>query len=359
MGERLQNYIPESQRFSDSVPTELTKVITDSRIRSYRDSDYQSLSIWMKDLSKFYDGHDENNKLLDQLIGAEKADKAGFFTKNKFMFVCEVDNEPAGMICLNCKRGGSTKIGPVIVNSEVRGQGVGSSLINVAEEIATASDTRKLYATTSHLNGHINHLFEKAGYKIEAEFPDQYKKGSIELIWGKHLTNLIEVNGKVQSVLNKNEVIGDLKIDIAHNEYLDFILKINEVYQQWHDDLGNDFVQGMIAGTERELSFQNKGKIIFIAKDEDGGKGMMTFTPKRGGPVKLYPLYGNSQAQKNMIENAKIFAKNNNNHKFYTFVHVSDVDQIEFLESIGFSRRGVIESPYKPGHDLVPLDINI
>jgi len=60
-----------------------------------------------------------------------------------------------------------------------------------------------------------------------------------------------------------------------------------------------------------------------------------------------------------MIENAKIIAKNNNNHKLYTFVHCFDTKQIELLKSIGFSRRGLIESPYKKGHNLVPLDIFI
>lgn len=360
MIEKFQNPTPEVQRFSKNISIELSKTISNNNIRSYKNSDYKSLSLWMNDLAKFYDGHNEDNKLLDQLIGSEKIDKTGFFTKNKFMFIYEVDNQPAGMICLNCKRGGSTKIGPVIVNPEIRGKGMGSSLINTAEEVAIASGTRKLYATTSHLNGHINHLFKKTGYKIEAEFPDQYKKGSIELIWGKHLIKSTEIeNNKVQSVLNTSKIIGNLKVDTIKNQYLDFITQVNSIYQQWHDDLGNDFIEGMVAGTERGLSFQNKGKVIFIARDENGEKGMMTFTPKRGGPVKLYPFCGTPDAQKSMIENAKIIAKENKNHKFYTFVHISDTNQIEFLESIGFTKRGIIESPYKSGHDLVPLDIFI
>lgn len=351
----------ENPRFSDAIPVTLTRAISDPRIRSYRDSDYESLAVWMKDLARFYDGHDEDNKLLDQLIGAEKGDKAGFFTKNKFMFVCEVDGQPAGMLCLNYKRGGSAKIGPVIVNPDIRGQGVGSSLMRTVEEVAIASGIRKLYATTSHLNEHVNHLFKKAGFRVEAEFPDQYKRGSRELIWGKHLVKSKEDLGdmEIESTLKDGVSTGFMKVDRITGEYIDFIVKVNGIYQQWHDDLGSDFIQGMVAGAERGLNFQQKGKVILIAIDEKGEQGMMTFTPKRGGPVKIYPLYGTADAQRQMFESAKLIAKENNNHKLYTFAHVSDIKQIEFLESIGFERRGVLESPYKPGHDLVPLDIMV
>lgn len=360
MTEQLQCGKDEQQRFSEAIPAMLRQAITDPRIRSYKDTDYGPLSVWMRDLGRFYDGHGENSKLLDQLVGAENRDKVGFFTKNKFMFVCEDEGQPAGMICLNYKRGGSAKIGTVIVNPEIRGRGVGSSLLKTAEEVAIAGRVRKLYATTSHLNEPINHMFRKAGYKVEADFPDQYKRGSKELIWGKHLVKPIESeNTEIQSILKSGETAGYMRISSICGEDLDFILQVNGIYQQWHDDLGDDFVENMLSGTERGLSFQNKGKVIFIAKDENGEQGMLTFTPKRGGPVKIYPLYGTADAQRTMLENAKTLARSNGNHKLYTFVHISDIKEIEFLENVGFTRRGVIESPYKSGQDLVPLDIMI
>jgi len=352
--------LASQERFSDAIPSELREAISDPRIRSYKDSDYESLAVWMRDLGRFYDGHDEDNRLLDQLVGAEKGDTKGFFTKNKFMFICEVDGQPTGMICVNYKRGGSAKIGPVIVNPDVRGQGVGSSLMQTAQEVAIAGGVRKLYATTSHLNEHVNHLFTKAGFTTEAELPNQYKKDSIELIWGKHLIEPAHLDTiDVESALKPGETNGDLEITTITSESLQFIAQVNEVYQQWHDDLGSDFIEGMVAGAERGLSFQHKGKVIFVAKDREGEQGMLTFTPKRGGPVKLYPIYGTKEAQRFMIEKAKQIAIQNGNHKFYTFVHISDITQIEFLESIGFKRRGIIESPYKDGHNLVPLDLSI
>lgn len=358
MKENFKNKNIEQWKFSPNITPSLVSNISDERIRSYKDSDYKYLSSWMVDLGKFYDGHDQKNKLLDQLVGTEKADQKGFFTKNKFMFICEVDNKPAGMICLNYKRGGSTKIGPVIVNPEIRGEGVGSSLLKTAEEIAITSESRKLYATTSHLNHPINHLFTKMGYEIEAKFPDQYKKGSEELIWGKHLVAPpICQQNQIESVLVSDREGQDREICIIDEKHFNFICKVNYVYQQWHDDLNDDFVQGMIAGAKRGLSFQNKGKTILISESKDGPQGMITFTPKRGGPVKLYPIYGSSSNQKILIEKAKVIARNNGNHKLYTFTHCSDYKEMSFLESIGFTKRGLIQSPYKLGQDLVPLDI--
>jgi hypothetical protein len=35
-----------SQRFSEAMPAELAEAISDPRIRSYRDSDYESLALW-------------------------------------------------------------------------------------------------------------------------------------------------------------------------------------------------------------------------------------------------------------------------------------------------------------------------
>lgn len=352
-----QSQQPKAGRFSDAIPLNLQEAVTDPSIRSYKDSDYEKLAQWMKDLAKFYDGHDENNRLLDQLVGAEKGDSRGFFTKNKFMFICEIDGEPAGMICLNYKRGGSAKIGPIIVNPEIRGRGVGSKLLQTAREVAIAGGVRKLYATTSHLNEHVNHLFTKAGYQVEARLPDQYKKNSTELIWGLHIQQP-EVIGDIQveSVLSDSETVGEMEIGAITEEYLQFISKVNCVYQQWHDDLGSDFIQGMLAGQERGLSFQEKGKVILIAKDQQGEKGMLTFTPKRGGPAKIYPLFGSVDAQIIMLKQAKQISISNNCHKLYTFVHASDKKQIAFLESQGFTQRGLEESPYKDGHNLVPMD---
>lgn len=343
-------------RFSEAIPLPLQQAVTDPRIRSYQASDYELLALWMQDLGRFYDGHDEQNRLLDQLVGAEIGDRAGFFTKNKFMFVCQVAEAPAGMLCLNYKRGGSAKIGPVIVNPEIRGQGVGTSLMRTADEVAKAGEVRKLYATTSHLNTHVNHLFTKAGFQVEAQFPDQYKKGSVELIWGKQLQEPESRAVITQSALVESRGNQGTKVQLLNGEIPPVISQANEIYQQWHDDLGADFVVGMLDGVRRGLNFQQKGKAIILATEGETEVGMVTYTPKRGGPVKLYPLYGTAQAQEAMIDQAVTLARHGGSHKLYTFAHVKDQKHLDNLERLGFTARGVLLSPYKSGHNLIALD---
>lgn len=351
--------MPE-KRFHETIPNKVQEAITNPNIRSYQPKDYPYIDRWMKDLGLFYDGHTEDNKLLDQLVGTEGGDQTGFFTKNKWMFVYEHNGEPAGMLCLNNKRGGSAKIGPVIVNPEVRGLGLGTALLKTAEEAAIAGGTRKLYATTSHLNSHMNHLFTRAGYNIEATFPDQYKRGSNELIWGKHLITPNEViHTQLRSLLlgETENARRHVKVEPYTEADYEFVQKMNALFQQWHDDLGSDFIEGMIAGHRRGLDFQKKGKVVLIAKRNGEPEGMLTFSPKRGNPVKVYPLVGTPEAQGALVDKAVEIARQNGMHKLYTFTHEADKDQTDFLTRIGFVVRGVLESPYREGHNLYALDL--
>lgn len=351
--------MPEVPLFSEHVPEVVQKALTDVPIRSYQDQDYPCLDLWMKSLAAFYDGHSEDNKLLDQLVGAEKEDPCGFFTKKKALLV-SVDSEggtPTGALCLNYKRGGAVKIGPVVVDGNLRGQGIGKTLFQAADIFAETVNARKLYATTSHLNSPVNRLFERYGYGIEATLPDQYKRGSNELVWGKFTQgHPIEDHTPIASLLQPS-VGAVMQIEAYNDADRRFVAGVNNTFQGWHDDLGEDFIDGMVAGHERGLSFQEKGKVILLGKTALGDPaGILTFTPKRGGPVKIYPLAGTSEAQAMLLECAVGIAQENGNHKLYTFVHEEDVAEQDFLQDRGFVKRGTLLSPYKDGHNLNAFD---
>ena len=244
----------------------------------------------MESLATFYDGHTLENKLLDQLVGAELVDSRGFFTKSKALLVShdETSSTPTGALCFNHKRGGAVKIGPVVVDAVLRGQGIGKTLFEAADAYAKATGARKLFATTSHLNTPVNRLFEHYGYHVEATFPDQYKQGSEELVWGKFTEGhpVIETKKEVPSTVMQH--IGQIAaVRIFSEINRDFITRVNSVYGTWHDDLGEDFIQGMIAGQERGLQsgllFQQKGKVIYVAETNAGeSAGMLIYAPKRG-----------------------------------------------------------------------------
>lgn len=349
----------EASRFSSHVPAEVQQALTHMPIRSFQEGDYPYLDIWMQSLSAFYDGHTPDNKLLDQLVGAESSDAKGFFTKKKALLV-SVDPEsdtPTAAMCLNYKRGGAVKIGPVVVDGNLRGRGIGKTLFQAADIFAESVGARKLFATTSHLNTPVNSLFERYGYSVEATFPSQYKLGSNELIWGKFTSGHPKMDTtSIGSLLLPS--IGEVtQIETYNDDDRRFIAEVNRTFQGWHDDLGEDFIDGMVAGHDRGLSFQEKGKVILLGKTALGAPaGVLTFTPKRGGPVKIYPVAGSPEAQELLLDRALGLAAETRSHKLYTFVHEQDAAEQDFLVEQGFSKRGLLLSPYKDGHNLCAFD---
>lgn len=354
--------VQEQPRFGEHIPIDVQKALGELPIRSYRPEDYDPLELWMRSLAEFYDGHTPDNKLIDQLVGAETADPCGFFTKSKALVVAthaENLDVPVGATTINFKRGGAVKIGPVVVDAALRGNGIGKTLFQAADAFAGAVGARKIFATTSHLNTPVNTLFQRYGFTVEATFPDQYKPGSQELIWGKfvgdhpHESDSSSV-GSVVHPSNGRTVETITPYTEADREY---VAGVNDTYNGWHDDLGEDFIDGMVAGQERGLNFQSKGKIILVGKDTDGeAQGMLTFTPKRGGPVKIYPIAGTPEAQASLLDRAVDLALEHGNHKLYTFSPATDTAQHQLLAGQGFVQRGVLRSPYKDGHDLIAFD---
>ncbi len=156
-------------------------------IRAYQQGDYEELRKWLSELGRFYDGH-ESGRFIDQLISRESQDEHGYFTTAKEVYMAVEGGNGLGAIVLNYKRGGSVKLGPSVVDSAYRGKGIGTELLLFAEEKARQKNMRKLYATTSHLNETANWVLAKHGFQVEAKFPDHYRGGSMEMIYGKMLS---------------------------------------------------------------------------------------------------------------------------------------------------------------------------
>ena len=328
-------------------------------IRLSRDSNYHILRVWLSELSQFYDGH-EGGKFIEQLVGRENEDELGYFTIAKEIYVLREEERPVGAICLNYKRGEAVKVGPFVVSPIERGKGLGIQLLQFAEKRAREKGKRKIYATTSHLNIPVNRIFQKCGFLIEAKFPDQYKVGSTELIWGKFLQKRehIPADLKEDQALTITER-GSEKVQIVDysDDYYELLKElILDKLSQWHNDIDEDFVRKMILGHFRGTDFEKKGKVILLAISEEGLHGCSVVVPKRGNPAKLYPLLGTEQAQKKLIEGSELVAKEIGCHKIYTFSPVGDHIQQTLLESLGYTPRGVLAEPYKPRYDLMCFD---
>lgn len=333
-------------------------------VRLFKDSDYKIVDHWMKDLANFYDGHTENNKLIDQLVGAEKTDKIGYFTKSKLILMLEDWWVPLWMFCLNFKRWWSVKIWPVVVAPEARWKWIWKLLFSTIDKIGNDFDIRKLYATTSHLNERINKIFPKYWFIVEATYPNQYKKWSNELIRWKMKDKKEDKNKSKITKSVHSEIIPQWKMHITNElveKDIEYINNVLEIYNQWHNDLWEDFLNMMIKWYKRwkeDLWFQNKSKEILIAKDDKWNHlWLIVFSPKRWWPVKIYPISWTTKAQDEMTKRSIEIAKENGCHKLYTFAHESDTKQIECLKKIWFIERWTLISPYKEENNLITFDL--
>lgn len=217
---------------------------------------------------------------------------------------------------------------------------------------------RKVYATTSSLNIPASRLFQSLGFTKEASLPNQYKQGSEEYIWGMFLItprNIIKPSNKL--LLDPNQQFQIVrKFQSKDKGYLDNVVNL---IAEWHAELNHDFILRIINATQRGLDYETKGKQVFVSEFDHKQTGMAITTPKRGGAVKVYPLFGSGSAQKSILETIKHFYNERGYKKLYTLTVPNDKIHLLLLEEFGFTQRGILRSPYKDGYDLAILDVEI
>jgi RimJ/RimL family protein N-acetyltransferase len=328
--------------------------------RPYQSDDYKIIAPWFIALNKFYDGHTNGEKLIDQLIGKENGDENGFFTVKKELWVFELGKVVVGFYCLNFKRGGSVKLGPMIVGPEFRGAGVGKAMME--DLLERVQNERKVYATTNENNLAINNLLDRHAFQREGIYPDHYKRGQNEIIWGLVIQQDIPLYSS-QSLCVTTTSTKKVKVrDFIESKDRAYLNEVSQKLLEWHDDLGDDFVQAIINAWQRgrasNVNFQDKSKWILIAESEKGYEGLAIVSPKRGGPVKLYPLIGTREGQRSLIAEVIMRSQKIGSHKLYGFCSYNDQPQRETFKLYGFKERGLLIQPYKPGTQMVTVDLH-
>ncbi len=289
-------------------------------------------------------------------------DPNGFFTKRRGLLLIGEPGDPFAMLSWVMKRGGSFKTNTLRVANDKQGGGWGRAIKQEMVDMAEALEVRKLYCTTSLQNAPALGLNESLGYRREAVFPGHYHPEKDEVILGKMLRRLPDQSDRSERMLLENGEpvqIGVRDIDFAQDAQ--GIRGLLTHLQGWHNDVGEDFIQNTLSGAVRGAEdIQGKGKRILVAQDADGQlSGTAILTMKMGGPAKIYPLVGTAPAQESLLDGITKVAKDLNSHVVYTFSPAWDEQQAEFLRSYGFEQRGEIESPYKPGANLIPWSMTI
>ncbi len=104
-----------------------------------------------------------------------------------FLYVAHDEKLPCGFILLNPKGvAGSPYVRSIAVAPEFRGKGVGSCLLNFAEDRFRDS-ARYLFLCVSSFNLKAKALYERQGYTVVGELVDYVIEGASEILMHKRL----------------------------------------------------------------------------------------------------------------------------------------------------------------------------
>jgi ribosomal protein S18 acetylase RimI-like enzyme len=84
---------------------------------------------------------------------------------------------------------GSPYIASIATASECRGKGVGSRLLQFAEDLFRP-ESNHIFLCVSSFNPRARRLYERCGYEVVGEFQDYVIRGASELLMHKRLRDL-------------------------------------------------------------------------------------------------------------------------------------------------------------------------
>lgn len=103
------------------------------------------------------------------------------------MFVARAGAQPCGFVLLQ-RRGvaGSPYIASIAVAEEFRGKGVGTRLLEFAEDLFR-DESKHIFLCVSSFNERARKLYERYGYAAVGEFKDYIIPGASEILMHKRL----------------------------------------------------------------------------------------------------------------------------------------------------------------------------
>ena len=105
---------------------------------------------------------------------------------SKEVYLCSVQGEPAGFVILNMNGAFVGYIQTICVAPDFRGHGIGSQLLEFAEDrIFTISPN--VFLCVSSFNPRARKLYERAGYETIGELKDYLVTGHSEILMRKSL----------------------------------------------------------------------------------------------------------------------------------------------------------------------------
>lgn len=322
----------------------MTKSLVENNvvIREAEGGDFEWVAdLMVRVLSPFYDGdHRAHARRIFETHMDGGIDRVGHFSAGQHMFIAEIDGLQVGLIHVVEKKQETVKISPLIVSTEYRGNlGIGSMLLERAEEYARSVGARQIYCTVASPNKMALGFFLRKGFYVTGTAKDHYKQGIDEHMLYKQLDDEQGFDSLNVSVVPFNE-----------EKHANGVRAL--VLQEMGDDfigVDDDWVDALFAGFHRRDSadVNAKYKIIFVA--ESGGEvvGVAGATPKKGDPIKLMPLVAsNEDAFEALVIDLQSLLVDYG-HKLYVHI-VPSSWQVAALQRHGWKLEGVFPGGYAP-----------
>lgn len=321
-------------------------------VRPAKTDDFEFVAdLMVRALTLFYDGdHRAHARRIFDAHMAGGVDRVGQFSAGQHMFIAESDGRPVGVIHVVNKKQGTVKISPLIVDTAYRGKmGVGSMLLEHAEDFARSHGARQIYCTVAAPNQKALRFFLGKGFRVTGTAKDHYKIGVDEHMLYKQLINEAGFDSPNISVIPFDE---EVHADGAR----DLILSQMNGNFEGVDD---SWVDALFAGCRRrELGDVNaKFKIIFVAECDSKVVGVAGATPKKGRPIKLMPLVASSEEAFEALVIDLQGLLEDYGHKLYVHL-VPEPWQVACLQRHGWTLEGVFPGGYAPNSVVQQWGLN-
>jgi ribosomal protein S18 acetylase RimI-like enzyme len=311
-------------------------------IRDANGNDYEWVAdLMVRALSPFYDGdHRARARHIFDTYTERSTDRASHSSAEQYMFIAEIDGRQVGIIRVVKKKQGTVKISPLIISTDHRGKlGIGSTLLEHAEDLARNLGARQLYCTVASPNQKALDFFLKKGFRITGTAKDHYKRGINEHMLYKQLGNDRSFDLPNVSVVLFNE-----------RKHADGVRKL--ILQQIGAgflEVNDDWVNALLAGYAQQNTTDSNvtRKIILVAECDGEIAGVAAATPKKGSPIKLMPLAALNETALDVliVELQELLVSYG--HKLYVHL-VPEAWQVICLQRHGWTLEGVLPGGYAP-----------
>lgn len=315
-------------------------------IREAIESDFAWVSDLMQNTLEAYYGGDHRahaKRIFDAHIGGG-ADLVGFFSFEQRMFIAEYNGICAGMVHIVGKRQGTYKMSPLILKPEFRGKfGIGSILLNHAEEYARLHGARQIYGTVAEQNVGAMQFFLSKGYVRAGSSASHYKEGIVESMIYKVLYD-------PQEIANYETVqVSVIPFEPKYESHVAELLLAT--LPESFGGVDEKWVKALYDGYQRRSSgdINAKFKLIYVAvSGVDEVLGVAGMTPKKGEPIKVMPFIAKSRVAFEALLVDLPHQLVQYGRKLY--IHINPTtDEVMSLQRLGWKLDAAMPSAYRPG----------